>query len=108
MPLRIFRPVGARAVWPGDAGSKGALDEARAPSGIAAMSKSVALLTYGLLARLLAGASGTMQKAIDYDGFFILSAVASIAAIVLIPVIVRIRARQADERVVTPESVFGA
>lgn len=61
-----------------------------------------------LLARLLAGASGTMQKAIDYDGFFILSAVASIAAIVLIPVIVRIRARQADERVVTPESVFGA
>lgn len=54
MPLRIFRLVGARAVWPGDAGSKGALDEARAPSGIAAMSKSVALLTYGLLARLLA------------------------------------------------------
>ena len=54
MPLRIFRLVGARAVWPGDAGSKGALDEARAPSGMAAMSKSVALLTYGLLARLLA------------------------------------------------------
>lgn len=54
MPLRIFRLVGARAVWPGDAGSKGALDEARAPTGMAAMSKSVALLTYGLLARLLA------------------------------------------------------
>lgn len=54
MPLRIFRLVGARAVWPGDAGSKGALDEARAPSGMAAMSKPLALLTYGLLARLLA------------------------------------------------------
>lgn len=61
-----------------------------------------------LLARLLAGASGTMQKVIGYDGFFILSAIASIAAVVLIPIIVRIRAREPDERVVTPQSVFGA
>jgi MFS transporter, PAT family, beta-lactamase induction signal transducer AmpG len=61
-----------------------------------------------LLARLLAGASGTMQKAIGYDGFFILSAIASIAAVVLIPIIVRIRARAPDERAVTPQSVFGA
>ncbi|ANY20959.1 muropeptide transporter [Tsuneonella dongtanensis] len=49
-----------------------------------------------LLARLLAGASGTMQKEIGYDGFFILSGAVSLVAIVLIPVIVRVRARQPD------------
>ena len=61
-----------------------------------------------LLARLLAGASGTMEKAIGYDGFFILSGAVSLAAVILIPFISRIRARRPDERVVTPESVFGA
>jgi MFS transporter, PAT family, beta-lactamase induction signal transducer AmpG len=57
-----------------------------------------------LLARLLAGASGTLQKAVGYDGFFILSAIASIAAVVLIPIIVRIRAREPET---TRESEFG-
>jgi PAT family beta-lactamase induction signal transducer AmpG len=61
-----------------------------------------------LLARLLAGASGTVQKSIGYDGFFILSGLASISAIVLIPLIVRIRAREPDAGVVSPSSVFGA
>lgn len=61
-----------------------------------------------LLARLLAGASGTMEKAIGYDGFFILSGALSLAAVVLIPFIARIRAREPDERVVMPDSVFGA
>jgi PAT family beta-lactamase induction signal transducer AmpG len=49
-----------------------------------------------LLARLLAGASGTVEKAIGYDGFFILTGFASLIAIVLIPVIVRVRPRADD------------
>ena len=61
-----------------------------------------------LLARLLAGASGTMEKAIGYDGFFILSGALSLAAVALIPIIVRIRSRAPDERVLTPASVSGA
>lgn len=61
-----------------------------------------------LLARLLAGASGTMEKAIGYDGFFILSGALSLAAVLLIPFIARIRAREPDERVTTPDTVFGA
>lgn len=47
-----------------------------------------------LLARLLAGASGTMQTTIGYDGFVILSGIASIAAVVLIPIVVRLRPRE--------------
>ncbi|MEC7398785.1 MAG: permease, partial [Pseudomonadota bacterium] len=46
-----------------------------------------------LLARLLAGASGEMQQAIGYDGFFILTGGASIAAIVFLPFLARIRSR---------------
>lgn len=48
-----------------------------------------------LLARLLAGASGTMEKAIGYDGFFILSGIVSIAAVVLIPFVIRLKPREA-------------
>jgi PAT family beta-lactamase induction signal transducer AmpG len=50
-----------------------------------------------LLPRLLAGASGTMQTQIGYDGFFLLSGALSFAAIFLLPVIVRIRSRSEDE-----------
>lgn len=49
-----------------------------------------------LLARLLAGASGTMEKAIGYDGFFILSGALSLAAVLLVPLIARIRPREPD------------
>lgn len=46
-----------------------------------------------LLPRLLAGASGTMQTQIGYDGFFLLSGALSFAAIFLLPLIVRVKAR---------------
>ena len=46
-----------------------------------------------LLARLLAGASGEMQQVIGYDGFFILTGAASIAAIAFLPFLARIRSR---------------
>lgn len=46
-----------------------------------------------LLARLLAGASGEMQLAIGYDGFFILTGAASIAAVIFLPFLARIRSR---------------
>lgn len=59
-----------------------------------------------LFARLLAGASGTMQKEIGYDGFFLLAGAVSLAAIVFLPFIARLRAREPDERVQTPEPVF--
>lgn len=61
-----------------------------------------------LLARLLAGTSGTIQKMIGYDGFFFLAGAATLVAIVLIPFIARVSAREPDETVITPESVFGA
>lgn len=48
-----------------------------------------------LLPRLLAGASGSMQTEIGYDGFFLLSGALSFAAIFLLPVIVRVKARSA-------------
>lgn len=48
-----------------------------------------------LLPRLLAGASGAMQTEIGYDGFFLLSGALSFAAIFLLPIIVRVRARAA-------------
>lgn len=48
-----------------------------------------------LLPRLLAGAGGTMVNAIGYDGFFLLSGVLSLAAIVFLPALARIRARDA-------------
>ena len=46
-----------------------------------------------LLPRLLAGASGSMQTQIGYDGFFLLSGALSFAAIFLLPVIARVKAR---------------
>lgn len=48
-----------------------------------------------LLPRLLAGASGSMQTQIGYDGFFLLSGALSFAAIFLLPVIVRVKGRVA-------------
>lgn len=53
-----------------------------------------------LLPRLLAGASGSMQQQIGYDGFFILSGALSLAAIFFLPLIARIRPRTAgnDDR----------
>ena len=48
-----------------------------------------------LLPRLLAGASGSMQTQIGYDGFFLLSGALSFAAIFLLPVIVRVKGRSA-------------
>jgi PAT family beta-lactamase induction signal transducer AmpG len=44
-----------------------------------------------LLPRLLAGASGSMQTQIGYDGFFLLSGALSFAAIFLLPVIARVK-----------------
>ncbi|WP_240623688.1 permease [Tsuneonella suprasediminis] len=61
-----------------------------------------------LLARLLAGASGTMQKAVGYDGFFLFAGFVTVVAVVLIPFVTRVAAREPDEEVITPESVFGA
>lgn len=48
-----------------------------------------------LLPRLLAGASGSMQTQIGYDGFFLLSGALSFAAIFLLPVIARVKGRPA-------------
>lgn len=50
-----------------------------------------------LFARLLAGASGVIQKAIGYDGFFLMSGAMSLAAILFLPFIVRVVARASDE-----------
>jgi MFS transporter, PAT family, beta-lactamase induction signal transducer AmpG len=61
-----------------------------------------------LFARLLAGASGTMQKSIGYDGFFLLTGAVSLAAVIFLPAIARIKAREPDERVQTPAPVFAA
>lgn len=46
-----------------------------------------------LLPRLLAGAGGTMVGAIGYDGFFLLSGALSLAAVLFLPALSRIRAR---------------
>ncbi len=48
-----------------------------------------------LLPRLLAGASGSMQTQIGYDGFFLMSGALSFAAIFLLPVIARVKGRSA-------------
>ena len=50
-----------------------------------------------LLPRLLAGAGGTMVGAIGYDGFFLLSGLLSLAAILFLPALARVRPR-ADDR----------
>lgn len=46
-----------------------------------------------LLARLLAGASGTMQKQIGYDGFFLLTGAVSFGTVLLLPVVMRVKVR---------------
>ena len=46
-----------------------------------------------LLPRPLAGASGTMQARIGYDGFFLLSGTLSLAAILFLPLLARIHPR---------------
>lgn len=50
-----------------------------------------------LLPRLLAGASGSMQARIGYDGFFLLSGALSLAAVLFLPLLARIRPRAPDE-----------
>lgn len=50
-----------------------------------------------LLARLLAGASGAMQKQIGYDGFFLLAGALSLAAALLLPLVARVRPRWAED-----------
>lgn len=49
-----------------------------------------------LLPRLLAGASGSMQTQIGYDGFFMLSGALSFAAIFLLPLVARAKGRIAQ------------
>lgn len=61
-----------------------------------------------LFARMLAGASGTMQKSIGYDGFFLLTGALSLAAVLFLPFIARVKAREPDERVQAPGEVFAA
>jgi PAT family beta-lactamase induction signal transducer AmpG len=46
-----------------------------------------------LLPRLLAGASGSMQTQIGYDGFFLLSGGLSFGAIFLLPIVARVKGR---------------
>ena len=47
------------------------------------------------LPRLLGGASGTIQGAVGYDGFFLLSGTLSLLAILLLPLVIRLRPREA-------------
>lgn len=52
-----------------------------------------------LIPRLLAGLSGVFQKAIGYDGFFIMAGTMSVAALVFVPFIVRAKPRPDGEAV---------
>lgn len=54
-----------------------------------------------LLPRLLAGAGGTIVGVIGYDGFFFLSGVLSLAAMVFLPALARIRPREDDTSAAT-------
>ena len=49
-----------------------------------------------MLPRLLAGASGSIQQQIGYDGFFLLSGALSLAAVALLPMVARVRPRPDD------------
>ena len=49
-----------------------------------------------LIPRLLAGLSGVFQKAIGYDGFFIMARAMSLGALIFLPFIVRARPRPDD------------
>ncbi|MGX7953419.1 permease [Tsuneonella sp. HG249] len=50
-----------------------------------------------LLARLLAGASGTLEKVIGYDGFFLLTGAVTLSAVVLLPFVTRLVPREPDD-----------
>lgn len=50
-----------------------------------------------LLPRLLAGASGSMQEVVGYDGFFLLAGALSLASVLFLPVIGRLRPRPPDD-----------
>lgn len=52
-----------------------------------------------LLPRLLAGASGAIQQQIGYAGFFWMSGAMSLASVVLLPIVVRAKARPDDASV---------
>jgi len=49
-----------------------------------------------LLARLLAGASGSIHTSVGYDGFFLLSAGLSLAAILFLPFVAQVKPRTPD------------
>lgn len=51
-----------------------------------------------LLPRLLAGASGSVQQAIGYDGFFALTGALSLASVLLLPAIRSLRPRPPDDQ----------
>jgi PAT family beta-lactamase induction signal transducer AmpG len=51
-----------------------------------------------LLPRLLAGASGSVQQAIGYDGFFLLAGALSLASVLFLPLIGRLKPRAADDQ----------
>ena len=51
-----------------------------------------------LLPRLIAGAGGSIQKQISYDGFFALSGALSLAAVLFLPAIAGVRGRADDRR----------
>jgi len=46
-----------------------------------------------LLPRLVGGASGAIQKAIGYDGFFLMAGALSLAAILFLPIVMKLRPR---------------
>ena len=50
-----------------------------------------------LIPRLLAGLSGVFQKAIGYDGFFIMAGAMSLGALVFVPFILRATPREPDD-----------
>ncbi len=47
-----------------------------------------------LLPRLIGGAAGAIQQRIGYDGFFMLSGALSLAAILLLPIVMRLKPRR--------------
>ena len=49
-----------------------------------------------------------MQKSIGYDGFFMLTGALSLAAVLFLPFLARVKAREPDERLQGPAEVFAA
>ncbi|WP_404334812.1 permease [Sphingomonas sp. MMS12-HWE2-04] len=58
-----------------------------------------------LIPRLLAGLSGVFQKAIGYDGFFLMAGAMSLGALIFLPFILRAKPRPDDD---LPEAVAAA